>query len=234
MCNDNAYIYFSDLVPSQNSYVVTEKPLACSQGTSKYADYPSHSCMPWFIDPSEQSENTQLKKKIPFFFPIITSPSFLMRTQFGKGRGLILKLYLVQVSSWEMRNDGCTPLVHCLMRWTSAGNPDRTQSTWGVMPMRASLPSLSSVIFEQEKDLPICRGILVYDSAFLFPGIKGSFSPSQHSSLFHCSTKLLSCLSWTKSLPFIFITIPSWKHHGAVYRKCVPALGRVRPFQCPK
>lgn len=67
MCNDNAYIYFSDLVPSQNSYVVTEKPLACSQGTSKYADYPLHSCMPWFIDPSEQFENTQLKKRNTFF-----------------------------------------------------------------------------------------------------------------------------------------------------------------------
>jgi len=59
--------YFSDLVPSQNSYVVTEKPLACSQGTSKYADYPLHSCRRWFIDSSEQCENTQLKKKNTFF-----------------------------------------------------------------------------------------------------------------------------------------------------------------------
>lgn len=115
---------FSDPVPSQNSCVVTEKPLACSQGTSKYADYPLQSCMPWFINPSEQFENTQLKKKKKK--TIVTSPSFLMGMQFGKGRGLFSKLHLLWVSLQEMKNDACIGIS--LMRWTSAGKSQRENS----------------------------------------------------------------------------------------------------------
>lgn len=193
------YIYFSDVVPSQNSYVVTEKPLACSQGTSKYADYPLHSCMPWFIDPSEQFENTELKKKNLIFFPVITSPSFLMGMQFGKGRGLFLKLYLLCISSQEMKNDSRTPLVNSLMRQTSAGKSQKEQSTWGVMPMRASLLGFSWIIFEQ--DSSACRGILFSNTVFHFPAVRGGCSPPQHPPLFPPLLQAFS-FTWDKSRAF--------------------------------
>ena len=37
--------------------------------------------------------------------------------------------------------------------------------------MRASLPSFSGMIFEQ--DLPVCGGILLNNTAFQFPGVRG-------------------------------------------------------------
>lgn len=213
MCNDNAYVYFSDLVPSQNSYVVTEKPLACSQGTSKYADYPLHSCMPWFIDPSEQFENTQLKKKI-YFFPIITSPSFLMGMQFGKGRGLFFKLYLLRVSLQEMKNDGCTPLVNYLMRRTSAGKPWKEHSLrevscqWG--PLFPAFPELFL-----SRPHPSAEVLCWIIPVFISRESEGAvLLPSTHPSP-TAPPSSLSCLSQVKSLSFIIYLDLSGKHHGA-------------------
>lgn len=215
------YVYFSDVVPSQNSYVVTEEPLACSQGTSKYADYPLHSCMPWFIDPSEQFENRELKTKKKHFFPIITSPSFLMGMQFGKGRGLFLKLYLLCISSQEMKNDSCTPLVNYLMRQTSAGKSQKEQSTWGVMPVRASLLGFSWIIFEQ--DSSVCRGILFSNVAFHFPGVRGGCSPPQRPPLFPPFNQACS-FTWDESrdfqLLFTWIYLENTVEHVSVQKTC--------------
>lgn len=205
MCNDNAYIYFSDLVPSQNSYVVTEKPLACSQGTSKYADCPLHSCMPWFINPSEHFEHTQLKKKKKkhFFFPIITSPGFLMGMQFGKGRGLFLKLHLLRVSLQEMMAsvwwDG--PLL---------GNPKRNTAFVKCHASEGLPTAFPEWILSRSRTQPseevFCSKILIF-----------SFQDSESSSLqcqplSHCSTKLALLL---EPVPEPVICCVAGKHHGA-------------------
>lgn len=235
MCDGNASIYFSDLVPSQSSCVVTEKPLACSQRTSKYADYPLHSCMPWFIDPSEQFENTQLKKKIKnqHFFPIITSPSFLMGMQFGKGTGLFLKLYLLRVFSQEIKNDSCSPLVNYLMRRTSAGKSQKEHSLREVSrqwePLFPAFPKwfLSRTHPSAEVFFSV---ILLFSSqelegAVLLPSTQRS--PTALPSL-------LSCLSRVRSLSFHLLCILIYLENTCqctedVYQHC----GGWDPFGVP-
>lgn len=234
MCSDNAYIYFSDLVPSQNSYVVTEKPLACSQGTSKYADYPLHSCMPWFIDPSEQFENTQLKKKNTFFsyynFSKFSDGNAVWKRERAVLEALPLASFFTGNEEWRLysisqlsdETDLCWEILK------------GTQSTWGVTPMRASLPSFSWMIFEQ--DSSVCRGTLLNNIPFQFLGVRGDCSPPQRPPLSHRSTKLALLLEPSQE-PFVYYLSGSfWKTPWSVsmYRRCVLALWRVRPFWCPK
>lgn len=81
------------------------------------------------------------------------------------------------------------------------------QSTWGAMPVRATAPSSSRIIFEQ--DASVSRSIAL-SSAFLFLIFRGGSSPPR------CSTKLsLCCLGWVKGLLFIISLGLSGKHHGA-------------------
>lgn len=200
MCNDNAYIYFSDLVPSQNSYVVTEKPLACSQGTSKYADYPLHSCMPWFIDPSEQFENSQLKKRNTFFsdynFSKFSDGNAVCKWERAVLEALPLASFFAGNEEWRLYSisqlSDETDLCWEILRGT--------RSTGGVMPMRASLPGFSWMIFE--RDSSICRGILLNHIAFQFPGVRGGCCPPQRPPLSQHSTELALLLEPSQE-PFV-------------------------------
>lgn len=59
--------------------------------------------------------------------------------QFGKGRGLVLSLHLLRVSSQETTTDSCTALVSYLMRQTSAGKPRKEHSLHEVSCQRGPL-----------------------------------------------------------------------------------------------
>lgn len=140
-----------------------------------------------------------------------------MGMQFGKGRGLFLKLYLLRVPLQEMKNDGCTPLVNCLMRRTSAGKSWKEHSLrevsrqWG--PLFPAFPEwfLSRTHLSAEV---LCWIILVFSS---WEWEEAVLLPSAH----HSPTappSSLSCLSRVKSLPFIIYLDLSAKHRGACQR----------------
>lgn len=148
-----------------------------------------------------------------------------MGMQFGKGRGLFLKLYLLRVFSQEMKNDSCSPLVNYLMRRTSAGKSQKEHSLrevsrqWG--PLFPAFPEwfLSTTHPSAEVLFSI---ILLFSSqelegAVLLPSTQRS--PTALPSL-------LSCLSRVRSLSFIIYLDLSGKQHGAcqcaedVYQHC--------------
>lgn len=157
-----------------------------------------------------------------------------MGMQFANGRGLFLKLYLLQVSLQEMKNDGCTPLVNSLMRRTSAGKSweehglREVSCQWG--PLFLAFPEwfLSGTHPSAEV---FCSIILLFSSRESEGAV---VLPSAHPSP-NTPPSLLSCLSQVKSLSFSIYLDLAGKHHGACQcTEDVPARGRVRPFRCPK
>lgn len=137
-----------------------------------------------------------------------------MGMQFGKGRGLFLKLYLLWVSSQEMKNDGCTPLVNSLMRRTSAGKSWKEHSLrevscqWG--PLFPAFPEwfLSGTHPSAEV---FCSIILLFSSRESEGAV---LLPSAHPSP-NTPPRLLSCLGQVKSLSFSIYLDLAGKHCGA-------------------
>lgn len=226
MCCDNAYIYFSDLVPSQNSFVVTEKPLACSQGMSKYADYPLQSCMPWFINPWKQFENTQLKKKKrQTIFSYYNFSKFSDGNAVWKRERTVLKAsplasFFAGNEEWCLYWHRCDETDLC---WEI---PKGTQLTWSVMPVRAS-PQLLLNEFWVGAGLIHLKRYAAQKYRFCFQDSESS--SLQHQPLSHCYTKLALLF---EPIPEPVICYVAAKQYGACH--CTKDVGRVRLVLCPR
>lgn len=208
MCSDNAYIYFSDPVPSQNSCVVTEKPLACSQGTSKYADYPLQSCMPWFINPSEQFENTQLKKKKKNNrnFSKFSDGNAVWKRERTVLKASPLVSFFAGNEEWCLYWHLSDEMDFC---WEI---PKGEQPTWSVMPVRALSTAFPEWILSRSRTHPSEE---VFCSKILILNFWDSKSSSlQHQPLSHCPTKLALLL---EPIPEPVVCYVVAKHDGACH-----------------
>lgn len=225
MCSDNAYIYFSDLVPSQNSYVVTEKPLACSQGQVRMQII---HCMLWFINPSEQFENTQLKKKNPVF-------SYCNLSKFSDGNAVWKRERTVLKASpsceFLCRKWRVMPLL--ASPWWDGpllGNPKRSTAYVKCHASEGLSTAFPERILSRSRTQPSEEVFKNTDSQF--PRFRVQFSPKSPASLplLHQAC----CLAWANSRACNLLHSCKTPWSMSLYRRCVPALGRVRLFQCPR